>query len=127
MVARFSDGPRYDAETVGRVRAAADGLADEAVDLATADEAERMRLSREYEAAAELWVRRRAADSIVRLIAAAVPAWQAYVGARTAMDVEFAALWETEDSRWRSQVLRLVRAQDEALAAAGRGITPRAG
>jgi methenyltetrahydrofolate cyclohydrolase len=39
MVARFSDGPRYDAETVGRVRAAADGLADEAVDLAAADEA----------------------------------------------------------------------------------------
>jgi formiminotetrahydrofolate cyclodeaminase len=39
MVARFSDGPRYDAETVGRIRAAADGLADEAVGLATADEA----------------------------------------------------------------------------------------
>jgi len=39
MVARFSDGPRYDAETVGRVRAAADGLADEAVGLAVADEA----------------------------------------------------------------------------------------
>jgi formiminotetrahydrofolate cyclodeaminase len=39
MVARYSDGPRYDAETVGRVRAAADGLADEAVDLAVADEA----------------------------------------------------------------------------------------
>jgi len=34
MVARFSDGPRYDAETVGRVRAAADGLADEGVALA---------------------------------------------------------------------------------------------
>jgi formiminotetrahydrofolate cyclodeaminase len=39
MVARFSDGPRYDAETVGRVRAAADGLADEAVELALADQA----------------------------------------------------------------------------------------
>lgn len=39
MVARFSDGPRYDAETVGRVRAAADGLADESVDLAAADQA----------------------------------------------------------------------------------------
>jgi formiminotetrahydrofolate cyclodeaminase len=39
MVARFSDGPRYDAETVGRVRAAADGLADEAAGLAAADEA----------------------------------------------------------------------------------------
>jgi methenyltetrahydrofolate cyclohydrolase len=39
MVARYSDGPRYDGETVGRVRAAADGLADEALDLATADSA----------------------------------------------------------------------------------------
>jgi methenyltetrahydrofolate cyclohydrolase len=39
MVARFSDGPRYDAETVGRVRAAADGLADETLSLAAADEA----------------------------------------------------------------------------------------
>jgi formiminotetrahydrofolate cyclodeaminase len=38
MVARFSDGPRYDAETVGRVRAAADGLADEAVSIAVADQ-----------------------------------------------------------------------------------------
>jgi formiminotetrahydrofolate cyclodeaminase len=39
MVARFSDGPRHDAEVVGRVRAAADGLADEALDLADADSA----------------------------------------------------------------------------------------
>lgn len=39
MVARFSDGPRYDAETVGRVRAAADGLADEALGIAVADQA----------------------------------------------------------------------------------------
>jgi formiminotetrahydrofolate cyclodeaminase len=38
MVARYSDGPRHDAETVGRIRAAADGLADEALDLARADE-----------------------------------------------------------------------------------------
>jgi methenyltetrahydrofolate cyclohydrolase len=37
MVARFSDGPRHDAEVTGRVRAAADGLADEALDLAEAD------------------------------------------------------------------------------------------
>jgi methenyltetrahydrofolate cyclohydrolase len=39
MVARFSDGPRYDAETVGRVRDAADRLAEKAVALAAADEA----------------------------------------------------------------------------------------
>src|SRR5215467_2399979 len=39
MVARFSDGPRHDAEVVGRVRAAADGLADEALELAEAHSA----------------------------------------------------------------------------------------
>jgi len=39
MVARFSDGPRHDAEVVGRVRAAADGLTDEALELAEADSA----------------------------------------------------------------------------------------
>jgi formiminotetrahydrofolate cyclodeaminase len=39
MVARFSDGVRYDAETAGRVRAAADGLVEEGVGLAAADSA----------------------------------------------------------------------------------------
>jgi formiminotetrahydrofolate cyclodeaminase len=39
MVARYSDGPGHDAQTAGRVRAAADGLADEAADLAAADSA----------------------------------------------------------------------------------------
>jgi formiminotetrahydrofolate cyclodeaminase len=39
MVARFSDGPRHDAEVVGRVRASADGLAEEALELAEADSA----------------------------------------------------------------------------------------
>lgn len=48
MVARFSDGPRYDAETVGLVRAAADGLADEAVELAVADEAAFERVAEAY-------------------------------------------------------------------------------
>lgn len=49
MVARFSDGPRYDAETVGRVRAAADGLADEAVGLAVADEAAFQKVAAAYQ------------------------------------------------------------------------------
>lgn len=39
MVARYSDGPRHDPEVVGRVRAAADGLIDEALELAEADTA----------------------------------------------------------------------------------------
>jgi methenyltetrahydrofolate cyclohydrolase len=37
MVARYSDGPRHDPEVVGRVRAAADGLMEEALGLAEAD------------------------------------------------------------------------------------------
>jgi formiminotetrahydrofolate cyclodeaminase len=37
MVARYSDGPRHDAAVVGRIRAAADGLVDEALGLAEAD------------------------------------------------------------------------------------------
>lgn len=37
MVARFSDGPRHDPEVVGRIRAAADGLVDEALGLAETD------------------------------------------------------------------------------------------
>jgi methenyltetrahydrofolate cyclohydrolase len=39
MVARYSNGPRHDAVVVGRVRAAADGLMDEALGLAEADAA----------------------------------------------------------------------------------------
>jgi methenyltetrahydrofolate cyclohydrolase len=39
MVARYSDGPRHDAAVVGRIRAAADGLVDEALGLAEADAA----------------------------------------------------------------------------------------
>src|SRR5690348_14714831 len=39
MVARYSDGPKYDAELMNRVVAEADGLADEALTLAEADAA----------------------------------------------------------------------------------------
>jgi formiminotetrahydrofolate cyclodeaminase len=39
MVARYSDGPRHDRAAVGRIRAAADGLIDEALGLAEADAA----------------------------------------------------------------------------------------
>jgi len=48
MVARFSDGPRHDAEVVGRVRAAADGLAGEALELAEADSAAFERVADAY-------------------------------------------------------------------------------
>ncbi|MBV9380725.1 MAG: cyclodeaminase/cyclohydrolase family protein [Streptosporangiaceae bacterium] len=37
MVARYSDGPRYDARVTGHIRAAADELMDEALSLADAD------------------------------------------------------------------------------------------
>jgi methenyltetrahydrofolate cyclohydrolase len=66
MVARYSDGPRYDAETVGRVRAAADGLAEEAVELARADEA-----AFEKVAAAYQLPRQTAAEQEARSVAVA--------------------------------------------------------
>ena len=49
MVARYSDGPRHDAEVVGRVRAAADGLAEEAIDLAEADAAAFQKVAAAYQ------------------------------------------------------------------------------
>ena len=49
MVARYSDGPRHDAEVVGRVRAAADGLAEEALELAEADAAAFQRVATAYQ------------------------------------------------------------------------------
>ena len=48
MVARYSDGPRHDAEVVGRVRATADGLASEALELAEADSAAFERVADAY-------------------------------------------------------------------------------
>jgi len=49
MVARFSDGPRHDGEVVGRVRAAADGIAGEALELAEADEAAFQKVALAYQ------------------------------------------------------------------------------
>lgn len=49
MAARFSDGARHDAEVVGRVRAAADSLADEALELAAADAAAFEKVAAAYE------------------------------------------------------------------------------
>lgn len=49
MVARYSDGPRHNADVVGRVRAAADGLADEALELAEADLAAFEKVSAAYQ------------------------------------------------------------------------------
>lgn len=51
MVARYSHGPRYDTEVVGRVRAAADGLIDEGIGLAEADAAAFGRVTSAYQLA----------------------------------------------------------------------------
>jgi formiminotetrahydrofolate cyclodeaminase len=48
MVARFSDGPRYDATVVGHVIPAAEALIDEALALAEADEAAFGKVSEAY-------------------------------------------------------------------------------
>src|SRR5271166_1511312 len=56
MVARYTDGPRYDAELINRITAEADGLREDALELAEADAeafgavAQAYRLPRETEA-----------------------------------------------------------------------------
>ena len=80
--------------------------------------ADTQRLSDEYEAASALWHRPRFLSRVTPVLKEAVPAWQAYAQARSSMDAEYAAFWETEDGRWRAQLLRLVTAHDLTLAAA---------
>src|ERR1700741_2398499 len=48
MVARFSDGPRYDAAVVGRVGPAADALIAESLGLAEADAAAFEKVTQAY-------------------------------------------------------------------------------
>ena len=72
----------------------------------------------EYEAARDLWHQARFCRDATAAFCAATPGWQAYVRARSAMDAAFAEFRDTEDTRWRAQVLRLGDAQDQAHRAA---------
>jgi formiminotetrahydrofolate cyclodeaminase len=72
MVARYSDGPRHDPAVVGRIRAAADGLIDEALGLAEADSAAFGGVSTAYRLPKETPEEQQArSDAIARALAGA--------------------------------------------------------
>lgn len=73
----------------------------------------------EYEGARCMWSKARFRRDAGPAIKSAVPVWQAYLQARSAMDAAFAAFWETGDNQWRAQILRLGDAHQQALRAAG--------
>jgi hypothetical protein len=79
---------------------------------------ERRLVDREYEAARCMWSQAGFRRDAAAAITSAVPVWQAYARARSAMDAAFAAFWETGDGQWRAQILRLTDAHEQALRAA---------
>lgn len=74
----------------------------------------------EYDAARIMWGQAKFRCQARPALTNAVPAWQGYVRARSAMDAAFAAFWDTEDGNWRAQILRLSDAQSQALTEARR-------
>jgi hypothetical protein len=75
-------------------------------------------LRAEYQLAYELWAKTRFRRDITPMLRAAVPVWQEYERARSAMAAAFAAFWETSDIQWKAQILRLTDAHAQAETAA---------
>jgi formiminotetrahydrofolate cyclodeaminase len=121
MVARYSDGPRHDHAVVGRIRAAADGLVDEALGLAEADAAasgaDLMSASARLAGLAEemLAVANRTAISDLAAAAAAIAA-----AAATARVTIEAALADTLDERLREELAGTAALADEITDRAAR-------
>ena len=81
---------------------------------------QRCTLSREYRAARTMWGLARFRIDLRPIATKAAPIWQEYARARKAMDAVFADFWETDDNRWRAQLLKLTDAHNAALDAARR-------
>jgi hypothetical protein len=77
-------------------------------------------LTDEYRVAHQQWQIARFKTALRPLAKKAPPLWNAYVTAKAAMEVTFAAFDTTPDTMWKSQILKLSRAHDAALEAAVR-------
>ncbi|WP_434600213.1 hypothetical protein [Streptomyces sp. A5-4] len=76
-------------------------------------------LSRQYGAARILWSKARLRRQAAPVLKKAVPLWAAWTVAQAELERVYKAFWETEDGRWRAQLLRLTDAESAAEAAAG--------
>jgi hypothetical protein len=79
---------------------------------------DRILLAREYEAARTLWSQAKFRLHAKPAITRAQPIWQEYTRARTTMDAAYAAFGDTEDNKWRAQLLKLADTHRDVLAAA---------
>lgn len=76
------------------------------------------RMEDEVRAANTLWAEARYIAQVTDALRRAWPTLQEYRRAKAALDATYAALDDTEDSKWRSALLRLVDARRNATAAA---------
>ncbi|MEU2681311.1 hypothetical protein ABZ638_30990 [Streptomyces sp. NPDC007107] len=75
-------------------------------------------IRQQYEAARVLWSHARLRRDAAPALRSAAPLWMAWRAAETQLSSVFAAFWETDDNRWRAQLLRLVDAENAARTAA---------
>ncbi|WP_331735610.1 hypothetical protein OG379_41265 (plasmid) [Streptomyces sp. NBC_01166] len=79
---------------------------------------QRAGIRQQYESARILWSHARLRRDAVPALRRAAPLWMAWRAAERHLSDVFAAFWETDDNRWRAQLLRLVDAERAAQAAA---------
>ncbi|MEU1377969.1 hypothetical protein ABZ442_30595 [Streptomyces triculaminicus] len=84
----------------------------------TLTQEQRSALSDEYEAARILWSKARLRLQATPVLRQAVLPWQAWEAAQANLRRVFEGFWETEDGRWRAQLLRLTDAERAAKKAA---------
>lgn len=75
-------------------------------------------IRQQYDAARVLWSHARLRRDAAPALRSAAPLWTAWRAAEQHLSDTFAAFWETDDNRWRAQLLRLVDAEDAARTAA---------
>ncbi|GGX39923.1 hypothetical protein [Streptomyces chryseus] len=75
-------------------------------------------LGKQYEAARILWSKARLRLRAAPLLRQAASLWEAWTTAKAEMERVYRAFWETDDGRWRAQLLRLTDAEQAAEAAA---------
>ncbi|MER6103709.1 hypothetical protein ABT115_15630 [Streptomyces sp. NPDC001832] len=76
-------------------------------------------LGRQYEAAQILWSKARLRRQATPVLRKAAPLWEAWTAAKTELERVYTGFRQTEDGRWRAQLLRLTDAETTAEAAAG--------
>ncbi|MEV7238046.1 hypothetical protein AB0N06_30100 [Streptomyces sp. NPDC051020] len=79
---------------------------------------QRRELSSQYDAARIMWSKARLRHQAGPVLRKAVPLWQAWTAAKAELERVYKAFWETEDGRWRAQLLHLTDAENAAEAAA---------